>query len=97
MKEAGEIVLADEFCKLIVGAVIRGGQSCKCSRVEAGSIPHRRHELSRPVDEQRAARLRLAEETAQGFSYRGKVVLCERPVGRAGGHLAPFTARLRAA
>src|SRR4051812_10849196 len=97
VKKAGEIVFADQLGELVVGAVIGGRQRRERGRIETGRITDRCDELTRAVDQERAERFGLAKEAAQRFSYRGEIVLGERPVGRAGGHLPPFTASTRGA
>jgi hypothetical protein len=55
MKQAGEVVLANQLRQLIVGAVVSGGQSREGGRIQPWSVSHSGHELPRPVDEERAA------------------------------------------
>src|SRR6266516_7658179 len=96
MKQAREIVFADELRELVVGAVIGSRQGRERSGVQTGSIADGRHQLSGTIDQQRAERFGLAQKALQGFSYGGEVVLSERPVGRAGGHRRPVTVPPRA-
>src|SRR5689334_21829739 len=95
MEQAREIRLTDELRQLIICAVVRCRKGRECSRVETGRVTDGGDKLPGAIHEQRAERLRLTEEAFQGFSYSSEVVLSERPVGRAGGHLAPVTALLR--
>src|SRR6478672_12923872 len=97
MKEAGKIVLPDQLCQLVVGAVIGGRERRECRRVQPRRVADGGDELAGTVDQERAERLGLAQKAAQGFGYGGEVVLGERPAGRAGGHRAPVTASTRAA
>src|SRR5712671_6322652 len=95
MEQAREVGLANQLRQLVVGAVVSGGQRRECGRVEARSLADCGYELPRSIDQKRAKRLGLAQKAREGFGYRSKVVLGERPICRAGGHRAPLKASPR--
>lgn len=50
MKECREIRFANEPCKLIVRAEVRGSERRERYRIEVESLANRRDELSRAID-----------------------------------------------
>src|SRR2546425_12007381 len=82
MHQRGELVLADHLGELVVGTEVGGGERSEGGGVELGGVADGRHQLSRAVDEQRAAGVRVPKERLQGLLNLLEVVLRERPARR---------------
>src|SRR5687768_15447117 len=87
VKEGIELGLADQAGELVVGAEVRRGERRECRRVEARLLTDGGDELSRSIDEQRAARIAVVEELLERPLYRAEIVLRERPACCTNGHL----------
>src|SRR2546430_213496 len=80
--QGGELVLADHFGKLVVGAEVGGGEGGEGGGVELRSVADGRDQLPGTVHEQRAAGVRIPKERLQVLLDLLEVVLGERPARR---------------
>src|SRR5690349_3700017 len=82
MDQGRELVLADHFRELVVGAEVGGGEGSEGGRIELRRLAHGRHELPGPIDEQGAAGVRVTQERLEVLLNLLEVALGERPARR---------------
>jgi len=86
VKERVEIVFTDELRELIVGAEVGGREGGECGGIELRLLTNRGDELSRAIDQQRAARVAVEQEALERFGDRAEIVFGESPACCTNGH-----------
>src|SRR4029077_2429487 len=90
MKQRAKLGFAKHAGQLVIGAEIGGREGRECGRIENRRLTHRRHELSRTIDDECRPGTRVGEEYAQDVLDAACVFLAEGPARGAAHAASPW-------